>query len=140
MALTTVQMVRVEVGDVDPALPILPDDTYDYLLTKNNNSIPRASLDAARIILMNLSQRTDDTVDIFSVKGSKAASEYRQALALFISNPSLNPVLAAANLSVFFGGTSVSANQANQNNSDNVTVQGINDAIPMKIGYWDFIG
>lgn len=139
MALTTIQMVRVEVGDVDPALPILPDDTYDYLLTKNNNSITRASLDAARIILMNLSQRTDEQIDIFSIRGSKAASEYRQALALFISNPSLNPVLAAANLSVFFGGTSVSANQANLANPDNVPVKFPAEKTQLPVSYWSIL-
>lgn len=140
MTLTTVQMVRVEVGDVDPALPVLPDDTYNYLLTKNNNNIPRTSLDAARIILMHLSQRTDEQIDIFSIKGSKAADSYRQALLLYVSNPYLNPVLNSANLQVFFGGTSVTANKNNTNNYDNVTVQTPGDIIPVKIGYWDFIG
>lgn len=140
MALTSIEKVRVEVGDVDPALPVLPDSTYEYLLEKNSNSIPRASVDAARIILMNLSQRTDETIDIFSVKGSKAADSYRQALLLYISNPATNPILSAANLQVFFGGTSKSANESNVSNSDNVTVQTPSDIIPVKIGYWDFIG
>ena len=140
MALTDIQKVRIEVGDTDVSLPILPDDTYTYLLTKNNNSVARASLDAARIILLNLSQRDDTTVDIFSIKGSKAASEYRQSLILFLQNPALNPILNGANTQVFFGGTSVSANQANTDNSDNVTVKIPGDMNAVKIGYFDFLG
>lgn len=140
MSLTPVQQVRVEVADVDLTLPILPDSTYEYLLTKNNNSVARSSLDAARMILLSLSQRTDDTVDVFTIKGSKAASEYRQSLALFISNPSLNPILTAANTDLVFGGTSVTKNKANTDNSDNVTVQTPGNVIPVKVGYWDFIG
>ena len=77
MAYTDIQKVRIEVADLDPGLPLLADDEYAYLLEKNNNSVVRASVDAARIILLKLSQQTDETVSIFSVKGSKAAEQYR---------------------------------------------------------------
>jgi hypothetical protein len=90
---TDIEKLRMEVADVDINFPILPDETYEYLLEKHYNSIGKASLDAARIILMHLAQRTDQTVDIFSIKGSKAAEAYRQALMLYIKDPNTNPIL-----------------------------------------------
>lgn len=117
MALTQIQQVRLEVADFDPAFPILSDEDYSYFLTKNNNSITRTALDAAKTILLVLSQRTDDTVDIFSIKGSKAASEYRLALKMFLSDPNLNPVYN--NAQGWVGGISKSEMQANNTNTDN---------------------
>lgn len=115
--LTPIQELRISVGDVDPTLPILDDDTYEYFLTKNNGSLRRASMDAARSILMQLSMRTDETVDIFSVKGSKAAEQYRLSLQMFLRDPNLNPVLTTA--TGYAGGISISDMQANIENSDN---------------------
>lgn len=115
--LTQIEKLRLEVADTDVTLPILSDDEYAYFLEKNSDNISRAALDAARTILLKLSQRTDDQVDIFSIKGSKAASEYRLALQLFLTNPNLNPVLQ--NCQGYFGGVSISDMQANGANSDN---------------------
>jgi hypothetical protein len=120
MALTLIEEVRVSVGDIDTTLPILDDNTYDYFLTKNGNSVRRASLDAARSILLLLSMRTDETVDIFTVKGSKSAEQYRLALQMFLRDPSLNPVLTSAN--GYAGGISKSDMQANLNTLDNNSV------------------
>ena len=117
MAYTDIQKVRIEVADLDPGLPLLSDDEYTYLLEKNNNSIVRASVDAARIILLKLSQQTDETVSIFSIRGSKAAEQYRLALELYIKNPQLNPLYN--NLQGYFGGISVSDMQKNNANCDN---------------------
>ena len=121
MAYTDIQKVRIEVADLDPGLPLLADDEYAYLLEKNNNSIVRASVDAARIILLKLSQQTDETVSIFSVKGSKAAEQYRLALELYIKNPQLNPLYN--NLQGYFGGVSLSDMSANNSNADNNIVE-----------------
>ena len=121
MAYTDIQKVRIEVADLDPGLPLLADDEYSYLLEKNNNSIVRASVDAARIILLKLSQQTDETVSIFSVKGSKAAEQYRLALELYIKNPQLNPLYN--NLQGYFGGVSISDMEANAANPDNNIVE-----------------
>jgi hypothetical protein len=135
-----IQAVRYEVQDNTPGLYFLDDSTLSYFIDKSNGSIPRASLDAARAILFQLSQRGNETVDVFSFSGSKTATAFKEALTLYIKDPTLNPILNAANTQVIFGGTSVSANQANVDNSDNVTVQTPGNAIPTKIGYWDFIG
>jgi hypothetical protein len=103
--------VRYELADTDVALPILSDSEYSYFLEKNSDNIRRAMLDAAKTILFKLSMRSDETVDIFSIKGSKAASEYRQALHLFIRDPNFNPALTLAN--AFAGGIYLDDMQAN---------------------------
>ena len=121
MAYTDIQKVRIEVADLDPGFPLLADDEYSYLLENNNNSIVRASVDAARIILLKLSQQTDETVSIFSVKGSKASEQYRLALELYIKNPQFNPLYN--NLQGYFGGVSISDMEANAANPDNNIVE-----------------
>ena len=119
--LNNIQKVRVECADTDPTFPILPDSTYIYLLEKNYDSITRSAMDAARIILMHLSQRGTETVDIFTIKGSSAAESYRQALILYIKDPNNNPMYQ--NCQAWFGGVSVSQMQSNDANLDNNIVQ-----------------
>lgn len=128
MALTTIQKVRLEVADIDAAFPILADADYEYFLEKNNNSIPRTSLDAAKTILLVLSQRTDETVDIFSIKGRSAAEQYRLALQLFLRDPSLNPVLQ--NCQGWVGGISLTEMQENDSNPDNNIVVSPSESKP----------
>ena len=121
MALTDIQKVRVAVADLDPAFPLLDDTTYEYFLEKNNNSITRASLDAAKTILFTLSQRTNQTVDIFSISGgSKSAEQYRLALQLYLRDPNLNPVYNS--VTAYAGGISIADMQANVDNLDNNAV------------------
>jgi len=120
MAVTAeqIQQVRWEVQDVDAGLPILPDETYVYLIEKNNGSIRRSSLDAARMILFKLSiDSSDQTVDIFSIKGSKAAQQYMQALKLFLKDSNLNPALTMAE--GYAGGVSKEDMISNLANPDN---------------------
>jgi hypothetical protein len=123
MAITPemIQQVRYEVQDIDLALPLLDDDVYTYILTKNLESISRSALDAARMILMQLSLRGDHTVDIFSVKGSKVASEYRAALELYLKSPQMNPVYNS--VGGYAGGVSISDMQSNVDNLDNNIIQ-----------------
>lgn len=127
--LTPIQECRVQVGDMDVNFPILDDSTYDYFLSKNNNSVRRASLEAARTILFQLSMRTDETVDIFSVKGGKAAEQYRLALALFLKDPSLNPVFTSAK--IYAGGISNSDINTNNNMFDNNSVDAQFDRVKL---------
>lgn len=121
MALTLIQQVRLNVADNEPGLYIISDDEIEWLLEKNSNSIPRASLDAARIILLNLAQRGDEVVDIFSIKGKSAAEQYRLALELFIKDPNLNPLIG--NLQGYFGGISKADMLSNDANCDNNIVE-----------------
>ena len=135
--LNNIQKVRVECADTDPTFPILPDSTYIYLLEKNYDSITRSAMDAARIILMHLSQRGTETIDIFTIKGSSAAESYRQALIMYIKDPYNNPLLQ--NCQAWFGGVSVSQMQTNDANLDNNIVQQPSvsyDTVPT--GYFTF--
>lgn len=117
MALSLIDQVRLLVQDNTPGLYMISDDEVHFLLQRNNNNVNRASLEAAKIILMNLAMRGDSTVDIFSVKGAKAAEQYRLALQLFLKDPNTNPVLQ--NTQAYFGGVSKSDMELNDGNSDN---------------------
>ena len=119
MAYTNIQKVRLEVADIDLSFPILSDADYAYFLEKSNENITRASLDAARTILLVLSTRNSETVDIFSVKNT-SAEQYRLALQLFLTSPSTNPVLQ--NAKGWVGGASFEDIITNLNNPDNNVV------------------
>ena len=119
MALTDVQKLRIEVQDTSVEFPLLSDEEYQYILDKNNLSIRKASLDAARMILFKLSiESVDDTVSVFSIKGSQAAKAYMEALKLFINNQALNPLVLDG--TVYAGGISKTDYAANAANSDNI--------------------
>ena len=120
MALTDIQKLRLEVGDVDVSFPILDDTSYEYFLEKHSNNLNRAGLDAARAILFQLSTRNSETVDVFSVKNTSAES-YRQALVLYIKDPNLNPLYK--NLKGYVGGVSISDMEANNADLDNNIVE-----------------
>jgi hypothetical protein len=120
MALTDIQKLRLEVGDVDVSFPILDDTSYEYFLEKHSNNLNRAGLDAARAILFQLSTRNSETVDVFSVKNTSAES-YRQALLLYIKDPNLNPLYK--NLKGYVGGVSISDMEANNADLNNNIVE-----------------
>lgn len=122
--MATIQDIRMEIGDTDVSFPILSDKEIAYFLVKNENTLRRTSLDCARAILFKLSMRGDETVDIFSVKGSKAAEAYRLALTLYIKNPDLNPVMTSAN--IYAGGISLTDMQTNVDTLDNNYVKTAN--------------
>jgi len=113
----TVQSIRYELGDTDVNFPIMSDAEYTYFLTKNDNSVRRASLDAAKSIMLKLSMRTDETVDLFSIKGAAAAKNYIAALQAYVKNPELNQSLQV--LQGYAGGISKADMQANDANLDN---------------------
>lgn len=117
MSLTLIQQVRFLVQDNVPGLYIISDDEIQYLLDKNSNNVNRAAVEAARIILFNLSMRSDSVVDIFSVKSSSSAKAYIEALKMYIRDPNLSGVLS--NLTGYAGGISIEDMQANDANLDN---------------------
>ena len=120
MELSLIEQVRLLIQDNTPGLYVISDLEINYLLTRNNNNINRTALEAAKVVLLNLSMRGDSTVDIFSLKGSKAAEQYRLALQLFIKDPNLNPVMQ--NVQGYFSGVSKSDMEANDANTDNFLV------------------
>jgi len=125
-----INAIRVEVGDTDPSIPMLHDDEIAYLLNKQNGSVRRASLDAARVLLFKLSMQSEDSqVGIISIKGSKVASEYRESLKLYLNNPNLSPMIdglgsyidstGKTQNPIYAGGISISDMQSNTSNTDN---------------------
>ena len=117
MALNLIQIIRLNIQDTVAGLYILSDAEIEYFLQKNENNINRTSLDCARVILLNLSMRGDSVIDILSIKGSKAAEQYRLSLQMFLRDPNMNPVLT--NCQGYAGGISISDMQANVDNQDN---------------------
>lgn len=113
--------VRYETGDIETGLYILDDTTLDYVLIKNEGSIAFSSLDAARMILLRLSMTgIDEQIDVLSLKGSKSALAYKEALMLYLRNPDLNPVLRSTN--PYAGGISNSDITTNLADIDQNTV------------------
>lgn len=113
----TIKALRIELGDTDVNFPIMSDEEYRYFLDKNEWSIRRSALDSAKSMLMKLSLRPDESVDIFSIKGSSSAKQFMQALQMYISNPDLNPIFN--NAMPYAGGISKSDMDKNNNMDDN---------------------
>ena len=117
--------VRMEVQDVDIGLYVLPDETYEYLLLKNDGSISTSSIEAARMILLRLSMTAkDEIVDIIAIKGSKTAESYRLALELYLKSPQLNPMFNK--VTPYAGNISKSDIITNNSNTDTNYVKNIN--------------
>lgn len=121
MSLTLNQQVRLLCQDNTPGLYIISDDEIAFLLERNNNSVDRAVYEALQIMLRYLAQRGDETVDIFSIRGSKAAEQMRLAIELYLKDPANNPLYK--NLQGYFGGVSLSDMDANNANADNNIVE-----------------
>lgn len=115
--MATIQDLRYELGDTSVEFPIMSDAEYTYFLTKNSNALQRSAMDAAKSIMLKLSMRTDETVDIFSIRGASAAKNYMQALQIYIKNPDLNTMYDK--VQGYAGGISKSDMQANDANLDN---------------------
>lgn len=121
MALTLNQQVRLLCQDNTPGLYIISDDEIDFLLERNSNNVDRTVYEALQIMLRYLAQRGDETVDIFSIRGSKAAEQMRLAIELYLKDPTNNPLYK--NLQGYFGGVSISDMQANNDDCDNNIVE-----------------
>lgn len=98
----TIDAVRLEIGDIDPDFPILADADYTYFLTKNNNSIRRTALDAAKSILFALSRMTHEKTDVLEIWGHEYVQNYRESLKMFIKDPNFS--VALNNAMPFAGG------------------------------------
>ena len=117
MSLTPVQQIRLLIQDVTPGLYIISDEELEFLLERNNNNVNRASVEAARIVLFNLSMRGDESIDVFSLKSSTSAKAYMEALKLYIRDPNLNQI--GNNIQGYASGISLEDMQANDANTDN---------------------
>ena len=119
---TPIEAVRIEVQDnAGPGLYLLQDNEISYFLSKNGNSVARASMDAARAILFRLAQQGNEQVDVLQLQNSRVASEYRQALQLYLRDPNLNPIMNS--LKGYFGNTSKEDIFSNNSDLDNNIVK-----------------
>lgn len=126
MALSLNQQVRLLCQDNTPGLYIISDDEIDFLLQRNNNNVDKAVYEALQIMLRYLAQRGDESIDVFSIRGSKAAEQMRLAIELYLKDPANNPLYK--NLQGFFGGVSISDMDANNANLDNNIIQSPSDS------------
>ena len=126
MALTLNQQVRLLCQDNTPGLYIISDDEIDFLLERNNNNVDKAVYEALQIMLRYLAQRGDESIDIFSIRGSKSAEQLRLAIELYLKDPANNPLYK--NLKGYVGGVSISDMDANNANLDNNIIQSPSDS------------
>ena len=126
MALTLNQQVRLLCQDNTPGLYIISDDEIDFLLQRNNNNVDKAVYEALQIMLRYLAQRGDESIDIFSIRGSKSAEQLRLAIELYLKDPANNPLYK--NLKGYVGGVSISDMDANNANLDNNIIQSPSDS------------
>ena len=126
MALTLNQQVRLLCQDNTPGLYIISDDEIDFLLQRNNNNVDKAVYEALQIMLRYLAQRGDESIDVFSIRGSKAAEQMRLAIELYLKDPANNPLYK--NLKGYVGGVSISDMDANNANLDNNIIQSPSDS------------
>jgi len=116
----SIQDIRYELGDSSD-FPIMSDAELCYYYDKHGGNLKLACLDVAKTMLFKLSMTGSETVDIFSINGSKAASQYMESLKMYIKDPSFNPFMQSA--APYAGGISKSDMQANNANSDNNYIQ-----------------
>jgi hypothetical protein len=116
MAFTPIDQVRLEIGDNDPVMPNLTDEEIQYFLDKNEGSVRKASLDAAKTILFKIASFANEVVDVLEYRGSDYFRQYKEALMLYIKNPEYGAVSKAMG---YFGGISISDIHANISNPDN---------------------
>ena len=126
MALTLNQQVRLLCQDNTPGLYIISEDEIDFLLQRNNNNVDKAVYEALQIMLRYLAQRGDESIDIFSIRGAKAAEQMRLAIELYLKDPANNPLYK--NLKGYVGGVSISDMDANNANLDNNIIQSPSDS------------
>lgn len=127
MAFTDIEICRLEIGDNDVVFPILSDEEYEYFIEKNEGSLRRAQLDAAKTILFKLASYTYERVDILEHKGSDYFVQYKQALQMFIKNPEYG---SASFAGLYAGGISLQDIQDNMSNIDNNYVK-VEKSIPV---------
>ena len=126
MALSLNQQVRLLCQDNTPGLYIISDDEIDFLLQRNNNNVDKAVYEALQIMLRYLAQRGDESIDVFSIRGSKSAEQMRLAIELYLKDPANNPLYK--NLKGYVGGVSISDMAENNANLDNNIIQSPSDS------------
>lgn len=129
MALTDTQKLKLEIGLTGDAADLLTAEEIAYFLEKNNNSIRKAALDAAKTVLFMLSQQVHERSGTeLEIWGHTWFENYMKTLKLYISDPNYSIALEQAK--AYAGGISVSDIAANVSNPDNLVVN-VDIGIPM---------
>lgn len=128
MALTDISALKLEIGLVGEACNILSDEELTYFLEKNNNSVRKAALDAAKTVLFILSQylheRSGSELEIW---GHTWFENYMKTLQMYLSDP--NYSIALENAKAYAGGISIADIRKNIDTPDNLVVD-VDIAIP----------
>lgn len=121
MSLTDIQKLKLEVGLIAEASDILSDEELTYFLEKNNNSIRKAGLDAAKTVLFVLSQliheRSGSELEVW---GHTWFENYMQTLKLYLNDPNYSIALNGAK--AYAGGISKTDIRNNIDNPDNLAL------------------
>ena len=121
MSLTDIQKLKLEVGLIAEASDILSDEELTYFLEKNNNSIRKAGLDAAKTVLFVLSQliheRSGNELEVW---GHTWFENYMQTLKLYLNDPNYSIALNGAK--AYAGGISKTDIRNNIDNLDNLAL------------------
>ena len=120
MALTNISALKLEIGLVNEASNILSDEEITYFLEKNNNSIRKAALDAAKTVLFILSTRVHEKIEMLEIWGHTWFENYMKTLQMYINDPNYSIALESAK--AYAGGISVSDIRSNINNPDNLAL------------------
>lgn len=128
MAFTDIEIVRLEIADNDPAMPILTDEEIQYFIDKNEGTLRKAILECARCILFRLSSSTFEKVDVLEVRGGDYFNQYKQALEMLIKDPEFGSVGKAM---IYAGGISISDIQKNIDSPD-VNYVKVEKSIPVE--------
>ena len=120
MTFTPVQQLRLEIALIGEAESILSDEEVQYFLDKNNGSVKRASLDAAKTVLFILSQFTHERSDMLEIWNHTWFENYMKSLQLYLNNPNFSIAIDSAK--VYAGGISKTDIRNNIDKEDNFTV------------------
>ena len=108
--------VRLVTGDTDPVYEFLDDETYGYVLDKNNNNEKQAALEAAKYILASITRFTRERTGDIEVYGNEFFKNYRTYLLELVNNPNFSTIFPMP----YAGGISKKDMLANDENLDNV--------------------
>lgn len=128
MSLTDIQKLKLEVGLLAEASDLLSDEELTYFLHKNNNSIRKAGLDAAKTVLFILSQliheRSGSELEVW---GHTWFENYMKTLQMYLNDPNYSIALESAK--AYAGGISIADIRKNIDTPDNLVVN-VDIAIP----------
>ena len=120
MALDAVSAIKLEIGLVGSAEGILSNDELQYFLDKNNQSVKKAALDAAKTVLFILSQLTHTKADVLESWDHDWFNNYYKTLQMYLNDPNFSFAINGA--MPYAGGISVADIRANIENYDNLVV------------------